>query len=106
MNLLCTHCGSENLVGEIRRHLLGDVVMKVVCIDCGTEYCAPFETAMNTKIECPFKKVESAFDGIEKTMKVSYKDTTTGERATLISREENGLRMTRFYHDEVINQMG
>ena len=105
MNLCCTSCNSDNLVGEFALSFFGIGTMRIVCCDCGSEYIAPVDLKVHTKLECPFKSSELDNNNIEKTYKVSYTDTATGERATLLSREENGVRRTRFYHDEVLEQM-
>lgn len=105
MNLCCTNCKSDNLVGEFHLSFFGTGAIHIVCCDCGSEYVAPVDMKVHTKLECPFKLSEQDNHSIEKSYKVSFKDTATGEHATLISREENGMRMTRLYHDEIINQM-
>lgn len=98
--LHCTHCGSESLVGEISGRLFG-FDMSIICIECGAEYSAPIEMVMHTDLERPFsEKKPSEYD--EKNYKVSYKDTRSGDAATLISRLDNGKRLTRIYLDEMI----
>ena len=103
--LICTHCGSDTLIGEIKMSVFG-WEMIIHCAECGNEYAAPVEMKVHTQLDKSFtlKKVpESDFD--KKIVKVSFEDTDTGESMTYISKEDNGMLRRSLYVNQPLQMM-